>query len=115
MPQLLKCWRDGLTEAVSKKMFATRAFGLVLWVVYGHNRSALAFLGQVLEASSATAPKKGWRRKEQRSRGWGICAKPPPLALRRGYPFGLPASAAQASRLTWPLRWSRRKGTRCRC
>jgi MtN3 and saliva related transmembrane protein len=33
--QLLKCWRDGLTEAVSKKMFATRAFGLVLWVVYG--------------------------------------------------------------------------------
>jgi MtN3 and saliva related transmembrane protein len=35
VPQLLKCWRDGLTEAVSKKMFATRAFGLVLWVVYG--------------------------------------------------------------------------------
>src|SRR5215204_2098008 len=24
VPQLLKCWRDGLTEAVSKKMFATR-------------------------------------------------------------------------------------------
>ncbi len=35
VPQLLKCWRDGLTEAVSKKMFATRAFGLVLWIVYG--------------------------------------------------------------------------------
>ena len=35
VPQLLKCWRDGLTEAVSKKMFATRALGLVLWVVYG--------------------------------------------------------------------------------
>ena len=31
----MKCWRDGLTEAVSKKMFATRAFGLVLWVEYG--------------------------------------------------------------------------------
>ena len=35
VPQLLKCWCDGLTEAASKKMFATRAFGLVLWVVYG--------------------------------------------------------------------------------
>ena len=31
----LEMLRDGLTEAVSKKMFATRAFGLVLWVVYG--------------------------------------------------------------------------------
>ena len=34
-PQLLKCWREGATEAVSKRMFATRAFGLVLWCVYG--------------------------------------------------------------------------------
>ena len=36
MPQLLKCWREGLTEAMSKKMFATRAFGLVLWCIYGY-------------------------------------------------------------------------------
>ena len=36
VPQLLKCWREGLTEAVSKKMFATRAFGLVLWCIYGY-------------------------------------------------------------------------------
>src|SRR5829696_6459768 len=35
VPQLLKCWREGLTEAVSKRMFATRAFGLVLWCFYG--------------------------------------------------------------------------------
>jgi MtN3 and saliva related transmembrane protein len=35
VPQVLKCWREGLTEAVSKKMFATRAFGLVLWCIYG--------------------------------------------------------------------------------
>jgi MtN3 and saliva related transmembrane protein len=35
VPQLVKCWREGLTEAVSKKMFATRAFGLILWCVYG--------------------------------------------------------------------------------
>jgi MtN3 and saliva related transmembrane protein len=36
VPQLLKCWREGLTEAVSKKMFATRAVGLVLWCIYGY-------------------------------------------------------------------------------
>jgi len=35
VPQLMKCWREGLTEAVSKKLFAVRAFGLVLWCVYG--------------------------------------------------------------------------------
>ena len=35
VPQVLKCWREGLTEAVSKRMFATRAFGQVLWCVYG--------------------------------------------------------------------------------
>ena len=35
VPQVLKCWREGLTEAVSKKMFATRALGQVLWCVYG--------------------------------------------------------------------------------
>ena len=34
--QLLKCWREGLAEAVSKKMFATRAVGLVLWCIYGY-------------------------------------------------------------------------------
>ena len=32
IPQVLKCWREGLTEAVSKKMFATRALGQVLGV-----------------------------------------------------------------------------------
>lgn len=36
VPQFMKCWREGLTEAVSKKMFAVRAFGLVLWCVYGY-------------------------------------------------------------------------------
>ncbi len=35
VPQVLKCWREGLTEAVSKRMFATRALGQVLWCVYG--------------------------------------------------------------------------------
>jgi MtN3 and saliva related transmembrane protein len=41
VPQLLKCWREGLTEAVSKKMFATRAFGLVLWCIYGYFAGSL--------------------------------------------------------------------------
>src|SRR5688500_1690803 len=35
VPQVLKCWREGLTEAVSKSMFATRALGQVLWCIYG--------------------------------------------------------------------------------
>ncbi len=35
VPQVLKCWREGLTEAVSKRMFATRASGQVLWCIYG--------------------------------------------------------------------------------
>ncbi len=35
VPQVLKCWREGLTEAVSKRMFATRATGQVLWCAYG--------------------------------------------------------------------------------
>ena len=41
VPQLLKCWREGLTEAVSKRMFATRAFGLVLWCIYGFHAGSL--------------------------------------------------------------------------
>src|SRR3954451_18741055 len=41
VPQLLKCWREGLTEAVSKRMFATRAFGLVLWCIYGYFAGSL--------------------------------------------------------------------------
>jgi MtN3 and saliva related transmembrane protein len=35
VPQVLKCWREGLTEAVSKRMFAARSFGQVLWCIYG--------------------------------------------------------------------------------
>jgi MtN3 and saliva related transmembrane protein len=41
VPQLLKCWREGLTEAVSKRMFAARAFGLVLWCIYGYFAGSL--------------------------------------------------------------------------
>jgi MtN3 and saliva related transmembrane protein len=44
VPQLLKCWQEGLTEAVSKKMFATRAFGLVLWCIYGFFAGSLPVL-----------------------------------------------------------------------
>ena len=44
VPQFLKCWREGVTEAVSKKMFATRAFGLVLWCLYGYFGGSLPVL-----------------------------------------------------------------------
>ena len=35
VPQVMKCWRTGDTAAISLKMFAVRAFGLMLWTVYG--------------------------------------------------------------------------------
>jgi MtN3 and saliva related transmembrane protein len=35
VPQVLKCWRLSDTGAISKRMFSVRAFGLVLWTVYG--------------------------------------------------------------------------------
>lgn len=41
VPQLLKCWRRDATEAVSSKMFAARAFGQVLWFVYGFYAGSL--------------------------------------------------------------------------
>ena len=66
-------------------------------------RSALAATSFML----AVATVEGVAQEKQRSRGSDIWAKPPTLAWRRGYPFGLPASGAGASRLTWPLRRSR--------
>jgi MtN3 and saliva related transmembrane protein len=35
VPQILKCWRTGETAALSLRMFAVRAFGSVLWTIYG--------------------------------------------------------------------------------
>lgn len=35
VPQAVKCWRTGETEAISLRMFAVRAFGLLLWTIYG--------------------------------------------------------------------------------
>ena len=35
VPQLLKCWRTGETEAISLRMFAVRTFGSLLWTLYG--------------------------------------------------------------------------------
>ncbi len=35
VPQILKCWRTGETAALSLRMFAVRAFGAVLWTIYG--------------------------------------------------------------------------------
>ena len=44
VPQVLKVWREGDTEAISKKMFALRAFGLVLWGIYGFVAPSLPVL-----------------------------------------------------------------------
>src|ERR671912_69205 len=35
VPQISKCWRTGETAAISLRMFAVRAFGGVLWTIYG--------------------------------------------------------------------------------
>ncbi|HEX2134885.1 MAG TPA: SemiSWEET family transporter [Microvirga sp.] len=44
VPQIVKCWRTGETEAISLRMFAVRAFGLLLWTVYGFAVGSLPVL-----------------------------------------------------------------------
>jgi MtN3 and saliva related transmembrane protein len=44
VPQVLKCWREGDTQAVSKRTFAARAFGQVLWGIYGFFAGSLPVL-----------------------------------------------------------------------
>ena len=41
MPQILKIWREGDTEAISLRTFALRAFGSALWTVYGFGIGSL--------------------------------------------------------------------------
>ncbi|MGC2854405.1 SemiSWEET family sugar transporter [Novispirillum sp. DQ9] len=35
MPQLIKAWRLGDTEAISKKMYLVTVTGFCLWIAYG--------------------------------------------------------------------------------
>ena len=35
VPQVLKIWREGDTEAISLRMFAMRSLGMILWAIYG--------------------------------------------------------------------------------
>ena len=35
VPQVVKCCRTGDAAAISLRMFAVRAFGLLLWTMYG--------------------------------------------------------------------------------
>ena len=44
VPQIVKIWREGDTEAISKRMFALRAFGLTLWTVYGFGIGSIPIL-----------------------------------------------------------------------
>ena len=41
LPQVVKIWREGDTEAISLRMFALRAFGSALWTVYGFGIGSL--------------------------------------------------------------------------
>ena len=44
VPQIVKCWRTGETEAISLRMFAVRSFGLLLWTIYGFAVGSLPVL-----------------------------------------------------------------------
>jgi MtN3 and saliva related transmembrane protein len=44
VPQVTKCWRTGDTDAISLRMFAVRAFGLLLWTIYGFAVGSLPVL-----------------------------------------------------------------------
>jgi len=44
VPQVVKCWRSGDTEAISLRMFAVRALGLLLWAMYGFTIGSLPVL-----------------------------------------------------------------------
>lgn len=44
VPQVWKCWRTGDTAAISLRMFAVRAFGLLLWTIYGFAVGSLPVL-----------------------------------------------------------------------
>ena len=35
MPQVLKIWREGDTNAISLRMYVMRVAGFVLWLAYG--------------------------------------------------------------------------------
>ena len=35
VPQVLKAWREGNTEAISKKMYVVTVSAFILWTVYG--------------------------------------------------------------------------------
>jgi MtN3 and saliva related transmembrane protein len=63
VPQVLKIWREGDAEAVSKRMFAVRAFGLALWAVYGYVAGSLPitiFSSLSLLLSAAILVLKAW-------------------------------------------------------
>ena len=44
VPQVLKIWREGDTEAISLRMFAMRSLGVTLWAVYGFGIGSMPVL-----------------------------------------------------------------------
>ena len=66
VPQVWKCWRTGDTEAISLRMFAVRAFGLLLWAIYGFAVESLpvlifSSLGLILSSIVLTLKVRGSR------------------------------------------------------
>ena len=44
VPQILKVWREGDTDAIASRMFALRSLGVTLWAVYGFGIGSLPVL-----------------------------------------------------------------------
>lgn len=44
VPQITKVWREGDTEAISRRMFALRSLGVLLWAIYGFGVGSLTLL-----------------------------------------------------------------------
>ena len=44
VPQVLKIWREGDTQAISTRMFILRVFGLFLWLGYGFSLGSLPLI-----------------------------------------------------------------------
>ena len=45
LPQVLKCWRTGDTEALSLRMLSLLTFGFACWIAYGFFRGDYVIVG----------------------------------------------------------------------
>ncbi len=67
VPQVVKAWREGNTEAISKRMYIVTVSAFTLWIVYGvmieswpiiaFNAASLALSGAILVLKVRTSRK----------------------------------------------------------